>query len=157
MKKTVIFVTGAIFGAVCLYAWQSYQFHRIAMSATLSPISHEDILNRKSFLVDYGSPLRLEQLATGEQFTLTLTQAGNGRARYSWQAHSPKEEEGSGELFEKYEHVASTPTGMHVKDAGGSLFIRLKDDLLEWSMASDSSGYIYYNSNSISITYQTKD
>jgi len=157
MKNVLIFVAGAALGALCLYAWHGYQFQRISMSATPSPISLEDALNRQSFRIEYGRPLRVEKLNTGERFTLTLTNAEDGRVRYSWRSMTDSESAGSGELFEKYEVVAKTPTGRHVKDDGGSLIIEFEDEKLQWSKASDSSGYIYYNPESLSLAYQVKD
>ncbi len=157
MKSILIFVVGALFGALCLYAWQGYQFQRINMSATLSEIPLEDVLNRQSFRADYGKPVHVEKLGTGERFSLTLASEANGQVRYSWRSLTDGMASGEGALYENYEKVAKTYAGTHMKDVGSSLTMVLEDVKLEWSRASDSSGYIYYNPEAIALTYQSKD
>jgi len=86
-----------------------------------------------------------------------LSRLPNGNVGYAWTSNSEAQGGGQGELFEKYKKVAKTPTGTHVKDAGGSLRIKLDGHSLEWSSGSDSTGYIYYNPNKVTLAYQNKD
>jgi len=157
MKYALTFIAGVVVGIVCLYAWQGYQFQRITMGAPISQFSAEDITGRQSFDVSYGSPLRVVSVDSGAVFTLTLSQLPNGNVGYAWKSDADDSKSGQGELFEKYEEVAKTPTGRHVKDAGGSLRIKLDGHSLEWSSGSDTSGYIYYNPGKVALAYQDND
>ena len=157
MKYALTFIAGVVVGIVCLYAWQGYQFQRITMGAPISQFSAEDVTGRQSINVTYGRPMRVASVDSGAVFTLTLTKLPNGNVGYAWKSDSDDSNSGQGELFEKYDEVARTPSGRHVKDAGGSLSIKLDGHSLEWSSGSDSSGYIYYNPSKVALAYQTKD
>lgn len=157
MKYALTFIAGVAVGIVCLYAWQGYQFQRITMGASISQISSDDLTERKSFDVTYGRALRVVDIGSGAIFTLTLNRLPNGNVGYAWKSDADDQNGGRGKLFEKYEEVAKTPTGTHVKDAGGSLRINLSGHSLEWSSGSESSGYIYYNPSNVALAYQTKD
>jgi len=157
MKYALTFIAGVVIGIVCLYAWQGYQFQRITMGAPISQFSSEDLTGRQSFDVTYGRPVRVVAVDSGAAFTLTLSRLPNGNVGYAWTSNSEAQGGGQGELFEKYKKVAKTPTGTHVKDAGGSLRIKLDGHSLEWSSGSDSTGYIYYNPNKVTLAYQNKD
>ena len=138
-----------------LFALTSFQ--RITMGATMSQFCSENITGRQSFDVTYGRPLRVVTVDSGATFTLTLSQLPNGNVGYVWKSDTGDSISGQGELFEKYEEIAKTPTGTHVNDAGGSLRITLDRNSLEWSSGSDSSGYIYFNPSKVALAYQTKD
>ena len=157
MKNTLIFIAGVIVGVVCLYAWQGYQFRRMMMEVPFSQFSENDGSSRQSFEITYGKPVRINVVDTEDAFSLTLTRLPNGNVRYAWISVTNKAISGSGELFEKYEEVAKTPTGRHVKDAGSSLGIELEGMTLEWSSGSDNSGWIYYNPSKVKIAYQTNE
>ena len=153
MKNTLIFIAGLIVGVMCLYAWQGYQFRRITMEAPISQFSADDASSRQSFEITYGKPLRVAVIDSEDAFLLTLTRLPNGNVGYAWLSDANKVSSGSGELFEKYEEVAKTPTGSHVKDVGSSLGIEIQDVTLEWSSGSDSGGWIYYNPSKITLAY----
>ena len=157
MKYALTFIVGVVVGIVCLYAWQGYQFQRITMVAPISQFSAEDITGRHSFKVTYGRPLHVASVDSDAAFTLTLSQLPNGSIGYAWKSDADDSKSGQGELFEKYDEVARTPTGTQVKDAGGSLIIKPDGHSLEWSSGSDSSGYIYYSPSKMTLAYQTKD
>ncbi len=123
----------------------------------MSQVSLDDITGRRAFDVTYGRPLRVVTVDSGATFTLTLNRLSNGNVGYTWKSDSDNLMSGEGELFEKYEEIAKTPSGTHVKDAGGSLRIKLDSHSLEWSSGSDSSGYIYYNPSKVALAYQNKD
>ena len=156
MKNALIFIAGLIVGVVCLYAWQGYQFGRMMMDAPISQFSANDASSRQSFEITYDKPVRIAVIDSEDAFSLTLTRLPNGNVGYAWLSDTNKASSGSGELFEKYEEVAKTPTGSHVKDVGSSLGIEIQDVTLEWSSGSDSSGWIYYNPSKITLAYQTK-
>jgi len=156
MKSILIFVAGVIVGVLCLYAWQGYQFQRITMCAPMYQTSLGDSIERQSFSVAYGKPLRVEKIGTGEIFTLTLTRRQNGNIGYTWINGTDKAKTGEGELYEKYEKVPMMPSG-NVKDVGSCLRIQLTDVALEWSAGSTDSGYIYYSPRRVTLAYQTED
>lgn len=138
MKYVLTFIAGVAMGIICLYAWQEYQFQRISMDAPILEVT-PDHFELKSFEVTYGKPLP------------------SGNVGYVWQSNSNDQNNGRGELFEKYEVVKKTSTGNHVKDAGSSLRMYISGHSLEWSSGSESSGYIYYNPNIMTIAHQSNN
>jgi hypothetical protein len=152
MKKNSIFVGGFFCGVIALLAFQQLQLRLLPYRhATPGNFDVRFATKRVSFKVDYNQPVFLID-KSGTQFKLEFIPASNGRIDYSWSAVTEPSRKGSGTVFENYETVGKTHDGIKVKDVGSQLKIEIEGLQIEWSSGGQSSGYVYFHPDDITIT-----
>lgn len=113
---------------------------------------HLNPANRKSLAIDYGKPLFITD-QNGAKFELILHGVMGQPIKYEW-ASLADLNKGSGELLERLEVIAKTDNGVEVRDAGSEIVISILGLHLEWSPKNQSSGWLYFDSKTLSIETQ---
>lgn len=145
MKSVLIFLAGSctmILGLV-LFQPLTGNLFRIRSVSHHKPASPPEPIG-ESILINYTEPVFIAA-RSGENFTLRFEAIAGAPIRYSWISTTDRTLAGNGELFSPGDQVAPLNRG---------LSIQLDQLELGWTPKSQTCGYLYFDSDQVSVTLE---